>query len=238
MTVAVGVDARQREGYWTVRVEDGSLGRIEQLETLDDMLEASADADAITFDIPIGHEDPQGEGDGRRACEIAAADLLGEEIARERILPMPPYAVYEVDHFHEATRLCEGEGWPELPKPMWHARHRVLGVLDAAAADERIVEVHPEVSFTVMNDLHGDGGPLEHYGRGWSALHERLTLLHEADLRPARSLGGVGRASPKDVIDATVAAWSAHRVATGQARTLPDEPPRDPRTGRAVAFYA
>lgn len=238
MTVAVGVDARQREGYWTVRVEDGSLDRIEKLDTLDAVLDASSDADAITFDVPIGHEDPEGDGDGRRACERAAAEMLGEAIARERILPMPPHAVYEVDHYHEATRLCQERGWPELPKPMWHARHRVLDVLDAAADDERIVEVHPEVSFTIMNGLHGDGGPLEHYGSGWNAIYERLTLLQAAGLRPAESLGDAGGASPEDVVDATVAAWSAHRVAVDEARTVPDEPPVDPRTGRRVAFYA
>lgn len=235
---AVGVDARQREGFWTVHVGDDGLRRIEQLDDLDAVLDASSQADAVAFDIPIGHEDPTGaHGDGQRACEAAAIDRYGDEL-RDRLLPMPPPAIYEIDHFHEAQAHCEERGWPVIPKPIWHGRHRVQQVTEAAAGDERIVEIHPEVSFAVLNETQGGEGLLEHYGRGWNALYERLTLLHEAGLRPARSLGGVGRASPKDVIDATIAAWSAHRVATGQARTFPASPPKDPRTGRAVAFHA
>lgn len=236
MPTAVGVDARQREGLWTVHVEDGQLSRIEQLEDVDAVLEATVDADVIAFDIPIGHEDPTGEhGDGRRVCEAAAHDWLGSA-AEERILPYPPPVLFEREHFHEAQAFCEGEGWPELTKPIWHGHYRIEQVTRAAAEDDRIVEIHPEVSFTALNEAHGGQGPLEHYGRGWNALYERLRLLHDAGLRPARSLGGVGRASPKDVIDATVAAWSADRVATGAAGVLPEDPPRDPRTGREVAI--
>lgn len=239
MPTAVGVDARQREGLWTVYVEDGSLKRIEQREDVTSVLEAAdeAQAHALAFDIPIGHEDPTGEhGDGQRACEAAAHDWLGPA-AQERILPYPPPVLFEREHFHEAQAACEQAGWPELTKPIWHGHDRIEEVTRAAAEDDRIVEIHPEVSFAALNELHGGEGPLEHYGRGWNALYERLELLHEAGLRPARSLGGVGRASPKDVIDATIAAWSAYRAATGQAEQLPEQPPTDPRTGRVVALH-
>lgn len=236
MVTAVGVDARQREGLWTVRVEDGRLDRIEQLDDVDAVIEAAQNVDVIAFDIPIGHEDPTGEeGDGRRACEVAAVERFGQ-VLEERLLPMPPPAIYELEHFHEAQAYCETKGWPVIEKAIWHGGYRVQHVTELAADDERIVEIHPEVSFGALNEAHGGEGLLEHYGRGWNALYERLELLHEEGLRPARSMGGVGRASPKDVIDATIAAWSAHRAATGEAGTLPSDPPIDPRTGRPVRF--
>lgn len=239
MSAAAGVDARQPEALWSVHVEDGSLARIDRHEDLEALFGALEDVDAIAVNVPIGHEDPSGErGDGRRACEKAAAELLGEATAAERILPMPPFAAYEEEHYHDAVSRCEAEGWPRLPEPIWHGRHRVQALRQQAADDERLVEIHPEVSFTVMNELAGGQGPLETYGRGWSALYERLELLQEAGLRPARSLGGVGRASPRDVIDASAAAWSGHRVAVGEARTLPEDPPTDPSTGRPIAFHA
>lgn len=237
VTTAVGVDARQREGLWTVRLVDGRLDRIEQVDDLDAVLAATDDADAVAFDVPIGHEDPAGEhGDGRRACEAAAIERMGPA-AEERILPYPPPVLFDVEHFHEAQAVCEERGWPRITKPIWYGHYRIEQLTETAADDERIVEMHPEVSFTAMHEMHGGDGPLEHYGRGWSAIYERLTLLHEEELRPSRSLGGVGRASPKDVVDATVSAWTAHRVATGEAGTMPDEPPTDPRTGREVAFH-
>lgn len=238
MTKAAGVDARQREGFWTVHLTDGSLDRIEHLESLEAVIDQIKDVDVLAVDIPIGHEDPDGtQGDGRRACERAARDRMGPA-ADERILPMPPPAVYNVDHYHQALALCEENGWPKLAKPIWHGQKRVQALTEASETTDGLVEMHPELSFTVMHELHGGEGPLEHYGRGWAALYERLELLHEAGLRPSRSMGGVGRASPKDVIDATAAAWSALRVARGQAVVFPKRPPKDPRTGRDVAFYA
>lgn len=105
----------------------------------------------------------------------------------------------------------------------------------------RVLEVHPEVSFQVLLSETSTTGEqplhLEHSKKDPDGIYERLDLLHRAGLRPSRSIGGIGRASPDDILDATVCAWSAHRLAEGLGGSIPDAPPRDPRTGRPVAIW-
>lgn len=233
--VAIGADARQREGYWTVTVEDASPVSVELFETLDDVLAHANEADAVGFDVPIGHDDPMGEAGGRRAPEAAAEALLGDAI--DRILPCPPPVVFELDHFHQAQKRCEDEGWPELTRPIWGGRGRIAGATEAASEDARIVEAHPEVSFTVMNEKHGGSGPPEHYGDGYEALVERTELLEAEGWAVAGTLEAED-AEPRKLLDAAATAWTADRVARGIARTVPEDPPEDPRTGREVCFHA
>jgi hypothetical protein len=78
---------------------------------------------------------------------------------------------------------------------------------------------------------------LEHAKHTWNGLFEWLDLLRKEGLRPARSLGGVGRASPDDVLDATAVAWSAQRLAGGSGASLPVAPSKDPATGRAIGIW-
>lgn len=234
MTAVLGVDARRPEAWITVRLEDGSLAAISRYDTLDELLEAASDVAAIAVDVPIGHDDREGENGGRRAADEAAREALGE--AAERVFWTPPLQVFEHDDHEAARRQAEAEGWPVPEKPMFAGRERLLAVNEAAGEDERIVEAHPAISYLALNEQVGEGGPLETYGRGPRATYERLQLLAEVGLRPARSLGGVGRMSPRDVLAASACAWTAHRVATGEAGQLPEDPPADPWTGREVAI--
>jgi predicted RNase H-like nuclease len=64
----------------------------------------------------------------------------------------------------------------------------------------------------------------------------RRSLLKNAGILLADDLGDVGVVAPDDVLDAAVAAWSALRIANGEAKTLPSEPEIDKR-GRAVAIW-
>jgi predicted RNase H-like nuclease len=108
---------------------------------------------------------------------------------------------------------------------------RILEVERAAGADHRVVEVHPEVSFRAMAGEH-----LRYSKRTWNGLVERRRLLAEQGLMvPGADLGEAGRAAPDDVLDAAAAAWSAHRKAVGEARSLPEEP--ELIDGRLVAIW-
>ncbi|MFI6764988.1 DUF429 domain-containing protein [Streptomyces sp. NPDC050355] len=49
-------------------------------------------------------------------------------------------------------------------------------------------------------------------------------------------LGDAGRTPPDDVLDAAAAAWTAHRIACGRARSVPNPPERD-AGGRPVAIW-
>jgi hypothetical protein len=56
--------------------------------------------------------------------------------------------------------------------------------------------------------------------RSWNGQQERLALLRATGIElPARLEAGLAPAD--DVIDAAAAAWSAHRIARGEAQPLP-----------------
>lgn len=88
-------------------------------------------------------------------------------------------------------------------------RHRILEADRAAFLDERLFEVHPEVSFRELA-----GGPLE-TKKSFTGQTHRVELLASAGIHLD------GRIDD-DLLDAAIAAWSAARYARGEARPLPD----------------
>lgn len=235
MSSVLGVDARRPEAWVAVELREGSLASIARFQTLEELLDEAREVDVIAFDVPIGHDDREGRRrGGRRAADVAARERLGE--AGDRVFWTPPLQVFEAETYEQALKASKQEGWPAPEEPMFAGRERLKAVNRAAREDERIVEIHPEVSYLAMTQAHGDGGPLQTYGRGPRATHERLQLLAEVGLRPTRSLGGVGRMSPRDVLEASAAAWSAHRVARDENGSLPEDPPEDPQTGQDVCI--
>ena len=100
-----------------------------------------------------------------------------------------------------------------------HKVHRVR--------DERVREVHPEVSFAALA-----GRPLAYGKKTWNGHHERAALLRRAGIRIPRRLEA-GVVAADDVLDAAVTAWTATRIARGEHRTLP----ADPRPGEPVIHY-
>lgn len=240
MAVVLGVDGARIAGkpVWVgVRLEDGKLREVGAEATLAALLADMEDATVVGVDVPIGHEDPEGaHGKGVRRADAEAQSLLGPR--RSSIFLTPPPLLLACASHADAIALARERGLAAPSAQAWALRDRILAAREAAAKDARIVEVHPELSFQMLKQEQGGEGPLEHRKAGWNGLFERLTLVNKAGLRPARSLGGIGRASPDDVLDATIAAWSAQRIAEGKARSVPARPPRDPVTGRAVAIWA
>lgn len=235
MATVLGIDARRPQAWVTVRLEEGALDAIGFHEDFDSVRSQLGGVEVAAVDVPLGHDDPWGEENGgRRQADVQARKALAD--AADRVFWTPPPDVFEVSSFEEACRLAREEAWPEPEEAMFAGRQRLATANGAAQEDERFVEVHPEVSYRALNEQVGNTGPLETYGRGPRATYERLELLAEVGLRPARSVGGVGRMSPRDVLEASIAAWSADRVARDEHGRLPRDPPQDPRTGRPVAI--
>ena len=112
-----------------------------------------------------------------------------------------------------------------MSKQAWHLLPKMVDVAPHwRRAPRRIREIHPECSF---GELKGE--PLLSRKTTTEGRRERIQFLALAGI----VLEG---APDEDTVDAAAVAWSAHRVACGVARSLPDPPERDSE-GRPVAIW-
>jgi len=187
---------------------------------------ASADAIAIGVDIPLGHTMR-----GPRHADVAAKLELGAR--RNSVFHAPtPTALEQPTHAaaSAAQLMATGLG---LSIQAWRLGPKILDATPAWAADpERVREVHPEVSFRALA-----GGSSLAAKKTWVGHRTRCNLLRAVGIEVPDDPGAAGvRGAPDDVCDAAVVAWTAARVARGEARSLPDPPEHDP-DGRPVAIW-
>jgi predicted RNase H-like nuclease len=96
-----------------------------------------------------------------------------------------------------------------------------------------VYEVHPENSFAVLL-----GAPASAPKKSWAGVSERRQALEAAGLTLDHIHGDAAvRAAVDDMLDATVAAWSARRIARAQALMIPEPAPSGP-DGRLIAIWA
>src|SRR4051794_33751960 len=133
-----------------------------------------------------------------RPSELAARAFLGAR--RSSVFLTYPRPVLESETYAEALAVARSLGWPGISQQSYGLRRRIFEVV--AAADARLIEVHPEVSF---RELAGRGLASKHRPEG---LEERRALLPP----PA--------AAPPE-LDAAVVAGTALRYAREEALPLP-----------------
>ncbi len=201
----VGVDAHAG-GWIAVVLEDGRYAGSLVRRTVAELLAAFRDAEAVAVDIPIGVPD---EELGRPA-DAAAREFVGAR--RSSVFPTPPRRALLAPTYAEARAIA-----PSLSSQSYALGKRILEVESLALADERVVEVHPEVSFAQLA-----GQPLAYSKRTPEGLERRRALLVAAGIQ-------VPPSARHDLLDAAAAAWSADRYARGEALPLP--PGHTERTG-------
>jgi predicted RNase H-like nuclease/chloramphenicol 3-O-phosphotransferase len=201
---AAGIDACP--GGWAVAVWHPN-GEVDVFRVASFEEAVRLDVAAIAVDIPIGA--PQLPP---RAADLAARAYVGERSSS--VFPTPPRAVLDAPDYTEALRRHRALTGKGLSKQAYYLCRRMLEVEPHALADERIVEVHPEVSF---RELAGRTLSSKHTAEG---LAERRTLLEEAGIMLLRAPVAVPLV---DAYDAAVAAWTAARWARGEARSLPED---------------
>ena len=185
--------------------------------TIGDLAEQARTAgplDVIAIYMPIGLPDA-----GRRQADVLARQLAGPRWAS--VFMTPVRAALAEEQFAAATAVnveLAGEG---ISRQAHGLRAKILQVDQwVRHAPCRVAEVHPEVSFARLA-----GAPLTGSKSPWAGAARRRQLLAGAGIVLADNLGPAGeKAGVEDILDAAIAAWTALRVASGQARPVPEAP--------------
>ena len=209
-TRVAGVDLAG--GGWAVVVlEENRIVDTFRCQTFAEAL--LVDAQVVAVDIPIGI--PR---EGARPADVAARRFVGPRASSVFTTPVRP--VLEAETYAQARRVAAEQTGKSISAQAYALRHRILEVDDYAHEDARVIEVHPEASFRELAHR-----PLLSKHRA-DGLSERRALLEEAGIEVPES---VPRIAEPDLLDATVAAWSARRYALGEALPLPED--HDERIG-------
>lgn len=133
----------------------------------------------------------------------------------------------------EATAVSAARTGKGLSQQAWRLGPKVLEVEGwIRATGRRVVEVHPELSFSRMA-----GAAVLASKKSWEGYERRRALLHAEGIGPPRDHGAGAQAAPDDVLDAEAAAWTARRYAEGRATSLPD-PPEVVENGALAAIWS
>jgi predicted RNase H-like nuclease len=215
---AVGVDAC-RAGWVAVVLDDGLVTATRLAATLEQIVTAypeAATAGAIGVDMPLGLVER-----GWREADRLGALRLGRH--RSRLFLVPPRAVWEAATHEEAVRRCRQLTDPPAgcSRQAWGLREKLLPANDLYTGQQhRLFEVHPEISFAELNG----GTPVAASKKTWNGQMARRALLGDVGISLPGDLATAGTVPPDDILDAAAVAWTANRIARGQASSLPDPP--------------
>ncbi len=204
--LVAGVDGCKR-GWVAVVLIDGRFREARLLEGVESAFAELADVSRIAIDVPIGY--------GPREADGLARALVGGS----SVFSIPERERFEVP-------FAEGGG---ISAQAHALGDRIRHVTALAAGDARFREVHPELSFTAMNDMRR----LRFRKKSAGGAFERLGLLrrHGINIDPG-TLGPVATVPLDDLLDAAACAWTAARR---DAVPLPDPP--ELRDGHPVAIW-
>jgi predicted RNase H-like nuclease len=203
--LVTGVDG-YRKGWVAVSLDPSGDVQVSTHSTFVEVL--SLRARVIAVDIPI---DPPGLG-ARPTDAAARAFVRGRASS---VFPTPPRAALEAGSFAEASEIARTITGKGISQQAFALGRKILEVHVLAEADERVIEMHPEVSFC---QLAGDAlAESKHTPEG---LDRRRALLAAAGI----ILPGAVRGVPEvDLLDAAAGAWTAARYSRGDAQPFPPE---------------
>ena len=216
-----GVDGC-RDGWAGVDCDgDGIIG-VRVAPSLGELLHGIAEDQVVGIDMPLGLL-----ATGWRTADREVRALLGPR--RSSIFAIPPAPVWQAATYADANRLCRRLTGNGFSAQAWGLRRKLLEAAEyRLQCRHPLYEVHPELSFGAIA-----GAPLPHPKRTAAGHALRRSLLAGAGLAVPDD-EAVARAAA-DVLDAAAVAWTARRIAAGQARVIPD-PPQTDVTGREIAI--
>lgn len=212
----LGIDACGKQGWTGIRLTDGAYaGSLVDIR-LDALIERAAGVAAIAVDMPLGLVEK-----GWRSADLEARSLL--RVRRNSVFLVAPRPAWEESDYAAAGDRCHELTGHRLSRQAWALAPKLLEARACWLADDRIHEVHPEVSFYAL----AGGVPLDHAKKTWRGQNARRQLLAAAGLVLPDELGEADVVPADNVLDAAAAAWSAHRIALGVAGRIPEAPERD-----------
>jgi predicted RNase H-like nuclease len=219
--VVAGIDWHKR-GWVAVVLVDGAEPEAMVGADLAALLARLPEARCVGVDMPIGLPER-----GARECDRLAKAFVGAR--RSSVFMTPPRAVLEAASFAAANEIAPALFGAKISQQAWALRHNIAIVEAVATDDDRVIEVHPEVSFRAMA-----GEPLAYAKTAWNGQALRRRLLREAGIELPDDLGEAAAVPPVDVLDAAAAAWSARRYANGEAASLPSG--ADANAGQVISY--
>jgi predicted RNase H-like nuclease/tetratricopeptide (TPR) repeat protein len=220
---AVGVDGCSK-GWIAVVLRDGKFDRALFAPTIKNVLELEPDAAIVGVDIPIG-----AAANRFREVDVAARSFVGPRW--QSVFETPPGPVIKEPSYEAALAHCRKLTGRGLSKQSYALREKVLEVAAVVAPEDRVIDVHPEVSFRALQ-----GNPLLAPKSTWAGHVLRRALLERVGIVLPADLGEAGlEGATDDVLDAAVAAWSAHRHGKTESQHL--EPAARDASGRLVTIW-
>jgi predicted RNase H-like nuclease len=228
----VGVDGCPG-GWLAVAYDDAQPALVPWVHaTFPELLAAYPDAACIGIDIPIGLS-----SNGPRPCDVEARRVLGPR--KSSVFPAPDARLLGVASYAEANALSRALTGQGHSRQAFAILAKIAEVNQAMtpALQRRVIEVHPEVSFWALA-----GRPMEHRKGAAAGFAERRALLEAAfpglPIPTRQQAAALARpATPDDVLDAMVVAWTARRFAAHHAGRLTLPPPTTDRALRMEIVF-
>ena len=205
--------------------------RIERVETFADVLVRALTV--IAVDIPIGF--PDRAGIGGRAADVGARRCLGGR--QSAVFAVPSRQAVLSHAYRDACAVAAATSDPprKVSKQIFHLfpKMREVDALMTEDMQNRVFEVHPEIAFWAMNGERPLDQPKKVKSRPHPpglALRRGLLAAAGYDLADLDAFQFRAKdAGPDDILDAVANSWTAARLARGEARRFPADPPRDAR---------
>ncbi|MGI9341303.1 MAG: DUF429 domain-containing protein [Gammaproteobacteria bacterium] len=226
MTVTIGIDGC-KAGWFYFRFEAG-IGTFGVAANIAALLDGEAPGTTALIDMPIGLKE---RGKTERDCDLLARDLLRPR-RHSSVFPAPCRQVLKQRDYEAAKKKNVAITGRSLSRQTWAITPRIREIDDYLRGSEparaMLHEAHPEVVFCGLA-----GGPMAASKKTRDGFTERMTILqiYEPDAQTyvasAFLAHGGFEATRDDIVDAYALALCAKHP--GRWRTLPDDPPTDPK---------